>query len=90
MVSICSIIPSTIGTYNDGINDVNTTDYISFNLEYAGQLVELFQIPNQFSVLQKVQETEDQPLRENVYMFNVNNAIDGTCVPSILGELEEI
>ena len=85
-----SIIPSTIGTYNDGINDVNTTDYISFNLEYAGQLVELFQIPNQFSVLQKVQETEDQPLRENVYMFNVNNAIDGTCVPSILGELEEI
>lgn len=72
------------------ISAINATNYKSCSLTHSGQLIELFEVPNQLSILQKIEGTEEDPLRENVYVFNVENSIDGECVPCILGALEEI
>ena len=56
-------------------------------LERVGHLVELFEIPSSLSVLQK---TEDPEPTETIYLFNTENAIDGYCLPCVLGDLQEL
>ena len=59
-----------------------------FNVE--GQLVELFEIPSDLNVLgQTGAEGTTAGPSESVYLFNTENAVDGYCLPCILGEYSE-
>lgn len=68
------------------------------NLTYVGecrfevdpQLVELFEIPNDLSILGKTgAEGTTQGPSESIYLFNKENAVDGSCTPCILGAYSE-
>jgi len=68
------------------------------NLTYVGecrfevdpQLVELFEIPNDLSILGKTgAEGTTQGPSESIYLFNKENAVDGSCIPCILGTYSE-
>jgi hypothetical protein len=69
---------------------INITYVAECRFEANNQLVELFEIPNELSILGKTgpSGTTEGP-SESIYIFNTENAVDGTCLPCILGEYTE-
>lgn len=65
----------------------NLTSINRCNIEYKGHLTEIFEIPSSLSILEKI---EDPSPSENVYVFNVENNIDGACIPCVLGDIQEV
>ena len=69
---------------------INITYVAECRFEANNQLVELFEIPNELSILGKTgpSGTTEGP-SESIYIFNKENAVDGACLPCILGEYTE-
>jgi hypothetical protein len=63
------------------------TNYRSCYVKNVGQLIELFAVPDNLSILE---QRDDVPLSDELYLFNVENAVDGDSLPCIMGDLEVI
>ena len=73
--------------YNSGVEDSIDTwsTYIKeCYLEPRGHVVEILEVPDNLQVLRK---TDDPVPSEVIYLFNVENAVDGSCPPCVLGDL---
>ena len=80
-------------SYSDGgapESPANATYVGTCKFDVKGQLVELFEIPSDLNVLgQTGAEGTTAGSSESIYLFNTENAVDGWCLPCILGEYSE-
>ena len=59
-------------------------------IRVKGQVVELFELPTDLSIIGKTgAEGSTAGPSESIYVFNAENAVDGNCYPSVLGEIDE-
>jgi hypothetical protein len=71
-------------TRSSDSGDLPGQGYLTCNLRTVGQLVELFEIPTNLSILGKTGPDNQTPPSEKIYVFNVENAVDESCLPCLL------
>jgi hypothetical protein len=64
----------------------NLTTVSECRITVEGHLVELFEIPRELSIIGITGPAGTSGPSESIYIFNTENAVDGRCIPCILGD----